>query len=235
MGAHDGHRKRLKERFLREGAERLQEHELLELLLFYAIPRSDTNETAHALLSRFGSIAGVAAAPLEALEAVPGVGANAATLIKTVDAVRQRIDRADEQGTMRILVSEDAAAILEKRFRGLDRECVYLLCIDARRRVLCCEQIASGSLSEVEISVRSVAELALRNGAQGVIVAHNHPDAPALPSREDELVTIQIMKALATIGVTLIDHIIVSDTEYYSMADNGALVATQGITYMNDY
>ena len=235
MGVHDGHRKRLKVRFLQEGAERLRDHELLELLLFYAIPRSDTNETAHALLSRFGSIAGVASAPAEALETVPGVGKNAALLLKAVAAVHRRIERADEQGGTRILVSEDAAAFLEKRFRGADKECVYMVCIDARRRVLCCEQIASGSLSQVEISVRGIAERALRNGAQGVIVAHNHPDGPALPSREDELVTGQILKALATIGVTLIDHIIISDTEYYSMADNGAFIATQGISYQNEY
>ena len=120
--------------------------------------------------------------------------------------------------------SGDAAAFLAPRYRDADCERVFLLCLDGRRRVICCEEVASGIPTQVELSVRRVVELALRNGAHGVVLSHNHPDAPPIPSREDEVVTLQISEALASIGITLVDHIILSDAEYISMADSGILV-----------
>ena len=223
MGVHDGHRKRMKARFRERGADELRDHELLELLLFYAIPRSNTNELAHSLIERFGSLQGVLDAPMEALCTVPGVGEHAAMLHKTTAAVHRRVLLRDADEARVMQTSDDAAAFLMPRFRGLDCECVCVLCLDSRKRIISCEEIARGVPTQVEISVRQVVELALRNGAQGVILSHNHPNAPALPSREDEMVTLQVSKALATIGITLVDHIILSDSEYLSMADSGAL------------
>lgn len=223
MGVHDGHRKRMKARFRQQGAEGMRDHELLELLLYYAIPRSDTNAVAHALLERFDSLQGVLDAPAEALSMVPGVGDHAATLLRVMAAVHSRVGHQTASGARTITTSEDAAAYLAPRFQKADCECVYLLCLDGRRRVSSCELVASGVPTQVEISVRTVAELALRNAAKGVILSHNHPDAPAIPSREDEMVTLQISEALAALGITLVDHIILSDSEYVSMADSGVL------------
>lgn len=228
MGAHDGHRKRLKARFRQEGDKKLRDHELLELLLFYAIPRCDTNELAHTLIERFGSLGGVLSAPETALGAVPGVGANAALLLNVVSALRDRVNLQSETQDRQIRTSADAAAFLEPRYRNLDCECVYLLCLDGRSRVICCEELARGVATQVEISVRAVVEFALHNKAKGVILAHNHPDALPFPSREDEAVTLQILQALSTIGITLVDHIILSDTEYTSMADCGMLSNARG-------
>ena len=227
MGLHDGHRERLKARFRTEGADRLQDHELLELLLFYAIPRSDTNEIAHKLLLRFGSLQGVLEAEIPALCTVEGVGENTATLLKSVSALYQRTELRAAQ-TVRVLSSAaDAAEWLAPRYRNLDCECVYLLCLDGRRRILSCQEIARGVPTRVEISVRTVVETALKNAAKAVILAHNHPDAPAAPSREDEMITLRVSEALATVGITLMDHIILSDSEYVSMADSGILAHTR--------
>lgn len=227
MGVHDGHRKRMKARFRERGPDELRDHELLELLLFYAIPRSNTNELAHGLLERFGSLRGVLDAPIEALCTIPGVGEHAAMLLKATAAVHRRVLLRDADEARVMETSDDAAAFLMPRFRGLDCECVYVLCLDSRKRIICCEELARGVPTQVDISVRQVVELALRNGAQGVILSHNHPNAPALPSREDEMVTLQVSRALATIGITLVDHIILSDSEYLSMADSGALSAAR--------
>ena len=227
MGVHDGHRKRLKARFLQDGANGLRDHELLELLLFYAIPRSDTNAMAHSLLDRFGTLQGVLDAPVDALETVPGVGAHAAVLLKTVAALHDRVTLSTDESDRLLMTSADAAAFLAPRYRDVDCECVYMLCLDGRRRVTCCEEVARGAQTQVEISVRKVVELALRNRAQGVILAHNHPDGSPLPSREDEIVTLQISQALSTIGIALVDHIILSDAEYLSLADCGILSNTR--------
>lgn len=227
MGVHDGHRKRMKARFRQEGADTLRDHELLELLLFYAIPRADTNAIAHALLSRFGSLRGVFEAPVEALGTVPGVGEHAATLLKVMSAVHGRVQRQAMTASRTLSTSADAAAYLAPYFQDADCECVYLLCLDGRKRVTCCEEVARGVPTQVEISVRTVAELALRNAAKGVILSHNHPDAPPIPSREDEMVTLQVSEALSALGITLVDHIILSDAEYISMADSGILTHTR--------
>lgn len=223
MGAHDGHRKRLKARFRTLGDDALRDHEILELLLFYAIPRADTNATAHALIDRFGSLGGVFQAPAEALSTVPGVGEHAATLLKAVFSISSRIQIRESECDRVVDGSAAAAAFLAPRYHGLDCECVYLLCLDGRKRVTCCVEIARGATTQVEISVRKVVEVALHNGARGVILAHNHPDAAPIPSREDEIVTLQVSQALATIGITLVDHIVLSDSEYVSMADCGIL------------
>ena len=223
MGVHDGHRKRMKSRFRQEGAGAMRDHELLELLLFYAIPRADTNSIAHALLVRFGSLRGVLEAPVDALGNVPGVGEHAATLLKVMSAVHGRVQEQAMTGPCTLATSADAAAYLAPRYQDVDCECVYLLCLDGRRRVTCCEEVARGAPTQVEISVRTVAELALRNAAKGVILSHNHPAAPPIPSREDEMVTLQISEALSALGITLVDHIILSDEEYISMADSGIL------------
>ena len=227
MGAHDGHRKRLKARFRTLGDDALRDHEILELLLFYAIPRADTNATAHALIDRFGSLGGVFQAPAEALSTVPGVGEHAATLLKAVFSISSRIQIRESECDRVVDGSAAAAAFLAPRYHGLDCECVYLLCLDGRKRVTCCVEIARGATTQVEISVRKVVEVALHNGARGVILAHNHPDAAPIPSREDEIVTLQVSQALATIGITLVDHIILSDTEFISMADRGILSHTR--------
>ena len=223
MGAHDGHRKRLKARFLSEGPDALRDYELLELLLFYAIPRADTNVMAHTLLDRFGSLSGMFRAPIDALCTVPGIGEHAAVFLKTLSAIHARVLLQGRSGDHILDDSAAAAAFLAPRFHGLDCECVYLTCLDGRRRVISCEELSRGVPTQVEISVRKVVELALHNGAQGVLLAHNHPGAAPIPSREDEIVTLQVGQALSTIGIALVDHIILSDSEYVSMADCGIL------------
>ncbi len=228
-GTHDGHRKRLKERFLQTGLRGFAPHEALELLLCYAIPRKDTNGIAHRLIDTFGSFERVLNADYEALKRVEGVGENSALLIKlTLESCKyylasQRDERFTAASTTK--TAEFSATL----FAGEVNEVSYLLCFDMRQRLINCTKLAEGSVNATEISVRRVVELAALHRAATVILVHNHPDGVAMPSAADISTTKRIFAALAEIGVTLDDHIIVgAGGETISFAENGGMLRIKG-------
>ena len=223
MGLHDGHRQRKKEQFLQHGLDGFADHEVLELLLFYAIPRRDTNELGHRLLEKFGSLDGVLSAPAEELRKVEGVGENAAAFLSLLGAVRQRLCR--ESMKDRIVGSvEEAGDLFLTLLRHERREVLYLACLDAKGKLLNCRRLSSGTMSMTAVSVREVVETALRCDASRVVLGHNHPSGVALPSEEDRQVTLQIQQALRTMSITLMDHIVVADGDFVSMAASGMLL-----------
>ncbi len=223
MGIHDGHRERLRNSFLEHGLQAMTDIQALELLLFYALPRRDTNELAHLLLKRFGSLDGVFAASREELCETEGIGDNAAALLALVPAImkKSRLSRAER--TRPIRSSADAAGYLLPYFIGERDEVVFMLCLDSGRTVICCEEMGRGVVNVVEASVRRMVEKALRVKAVSVILAHNHPGGVALPSREDERFTRSLYNALETVGIRLEDHLIITDDSYLSIADSGML------------
>lgn len=221
MSIHDGHRQRLKQRFLEAGLDRFTEIQVLEILLFYAIPRKDTNPIAHALLDRFGSLAQVLEAPVEELCKVPGVTANAATLLRLTRETGKYY-QLSRNSRMEVLPTlEDCAAYLVPHFYGSTTESVYLLCLDAKCKVLCCREIGEGSVNSTGISVRKVVETALMAKASSVVLAHNHPSGVAIPSNEDICTTRKIAMALHAVDIRLVDHVIVGDDDYVSLAQSG--------------
>lgn len=225
MGQHEGHRIRMKRRFLRHGLENFDDHNVLELLLFYAIPRQDTNLLAHRLMDTFGSLDGVFEAEVEALMAVEGIGENAAALIRLVpEAARRYLMAKSEVGHI-LNDSESAGRYFLPRFINCRNETVYLACLDAKLEVLDCREIGSGSVNSAHVDVRSIVQTALRQNASAVILAHNHTSGIALPSQEDEMATLQLQKALELVGVDLVDHIIVAGDDFVSLSDNGLLRA----------
>ena len=218
---HTGHRARLKAQFLQSGLDALTDIQVLELLLFYANPRRDTNPIAHRLLNQFGSLSAVLDAPPELLEKVNGVGENAALLLHLVPCVCRRylIDRASYEQVLDS--TEKAGAFLVPYFFGARDEMVYLLCLDAKCKVLDCRMLSVGGINTASVSVRKIVEAALACNATSVVLAHNHTSGIALPSREDEATTRQIRTALDAVGILLADHIIVADDDFVSMADSG--------------
>ena len=223
MTTHEGHRQRLRRRFLLEGLDNFDEVQVLELLLFYAIPRRDTNPIAHALLEQFGSLSGVLEAPVSALAQVPGMGENGATLLQLVTAASRyyMIQRSSAGQVLNTV--ERCGAYLTPRFFGLRDEAVCALCLDAKCGLISCKEVGRGVVNAAEVSVRAIVETALSQKAVSVILSHNHVDAYALPSREDELTTRRIRDALLLVGITLADHIIVCGEDYVSFADSGLL------------
>jgi DNA repair protein RadC len=218
-GTHEGHRARMKERFRGHGLDNFNDINALELLLFYAAPRRDTNGLAHALLERFGSFSAVMEADERELLTVPGIGENAVTLLRLIPAVSRRymLDKTPSSEPI------DSAAAAGRYFVPLymyeKEEVVYALLLDARKCPIRCEELSRGTVDAAEIQTRRLAELALGHHASAVILSHNHPSGVALPSEEDGEVTERIRRALDLLGVELADHIIVAGCEYVSMRE----------------
>ena len=221
MGIHDGHREKMRQRFLKSGLDAFADHEALELLLYYAIPRRDTNPIAHALMERYGSLSAVLAAPVEDLKKVEGVGESAAILLKLAPQLYRKAKMSDaEQETILSSVERVGAYLLE-RFAGEKNEVVYQLCLDREGKLLVCKKLGEGGVTSADLDIRRLVENALLTGASSVVLAHNHPSGVALPSRDDYAATDRAKTALAVVGVALTDHIIVADGDFVSMADSG--------------
>ncbi|MBQ9329367.1 MAG: DNA repair protein RadC [Oscillibacter sp.] len=223
MGIHDGHREKMRRRFLTGGLDSFADHEALELLLYYAIPRRDTNPIAHALMEHYGSLAAVLSAPAEDLARVEGVGASAAVLLRLVPQLcrKARISEAERETVLS--TTERAGAYLLERFADERHEVVYQLCLDRKGKLLTCKRLGEGGIASAELDIRKAVENAILSSASTVILAHNHPSGVALPSQEDYAATDRIRAALATVNICLRDHIIVADGDFVSMADSGYL------------
>lgn len=221
MGMHDGHRERMKRRFNEHGLENFDDVNILELLLFYALPRGDTNPLAHRLLDRFGSISAVFDAPIAELTKVEGVGENTATLIRLIPQLSRRY-MISRSAFDNILDSTDAIGrYIVPRFYGEKDEVVYLISLDAKLKVINSRCIARGQAETVGFSIRKAVETALAANASAAVLAHNHTSGIALPSTEDRESTERLFGALAAVDIVLLDHIIVADDDYVSLADNG--------------
>ena len=217
---HEGHRARVKKRFLEEGLDHFSDIQALELLLFYAIPRADTNPIAHRLLEHFGSLSQVLEANPEELKKISGVGENGALLLNLIPQMGRfyMTDRASAPGVLTTL--EQCAQYLMPRFFGRKLETVFLLCLDAKCKVLCCREVGEGGTNSACISIRRVVETALGVNATSVVLAHNHPSGVALPSPEDIQTTRRVAMALQAVEIVLVDHIIVADDDYVSIAQS---------------
>lgn len=218
---HDGHRQRLKKNFLDNGLSGFYDHNVLELLLFYTIPRRDTNELAHTLINTFGSLSAVFDAPYEELIKVDGVGDNTASLIKLLTPLYGRYLEDKHSNCTTILSTEDAGRYFTAKYIGNNNiETAMLLCLDNKGSVINCDIISKGSVKMAEITSRKVVEVALKNNSSSVILAHNHPGGVAVPSSADVDVTRNLVKMLSSLDIKLRDHIIVADQDYFSMADS---------------
>lgn len=221
MSIHEGHRQRLKERFRSEGLDSFTDVQVLELALFYCIPRKDTNPIAHALLEHFGSLSQVLEASVEELQKVNGISENAAVYLSMLTQIGRYylVDRSQREVILPTI--DKCGAYLVPYFFGRPTETVFLLCLDAKCKVLCCREVGQGSVNSAGISVRKIVETALGANATTVVMAHNHPSGLALPSPEDIQTTRRVAAALQAVEVNLADHIVVADGDYVSMRQSG--------------
>jgi DNA repair protein RadC len=214
---HKGHRERLKNRFLRDGLRGFEPHQILEMLLFYAIPRKDTNPIAHELINTFGNLSGVLKASYDDLLKVKGVTPGAATLICFCGQIIREYYDSELSKDMILDSAEKMGQFILPKFFGEHNEKVLMVCLDNKCKVLHTSFISEGSINATQISVRRILEQAIRNHATAVVVAHNHPSGFALPSVEDQKTTKILTNALNVAGIQLVDHLIVADDDYVSL------------------
>ena len=214
---HAGHRQRIRERYEQQGLAGFAEHEVLELLLTFAIARKDVNPLAHELIAQFGSLAAVLEADKRELMRVNGVGENTAALITLMPQLLG-LYRRSAMGEKPVITNiSEARHYCQSLFFGEHEEKVYLLCLDQAGRVLHPVLLRKGTVDEVNIYPREVVEMALRYRAHTVLLTHNHPSGSASPSQADLSVTLRIAHVLNAIGISLMDHLILAENEVISM------------------
>lgn len=221
MGMHAGHRERVRQRYLETGLRGFDDVNVLELLLFYAMPRQDTNPVAHALLERFGSLQGVLEASIRELKTVHGVGENTAILLSLIPEISRRYMLRKRPQRAVIGSVEDLFDYVLPLFTYHTEEYLYLISLDAGNRVLDCTEIASGAVDAVDLNARKLLSIALEKRASKIVLTHNHPSGILVPSPEDVAITHALQDALKVFDIELMDHIIVGDGECCSMRKDG--------------
>lgn len=220
---HAGHRERIRERARREGLAAFSEHEVLELLLTYAIPQKDVNPLAHALIARFGSVGNVLGADENELTSVKGIGANAALLLNLLPQLMcyYQLSALGDKPVVSNLAQ--ARQYCEPLFLGVREERLYMVCLNKSGQVLHVTLLHTGTVDEVALYPRVVVQTALRHDAHAVLLAHNHPSGIIEPSTADRKATLIATRALETMGIALVDHLIFAGGEAYSMTRRALL------------
>lgn len=213
---HEGHRQRLTDRYYSEGFEGFAEHEMLEFLLFFVLPRVDTNIIAHRLIKTFGSLAGVLDADPKDLERVNGIGKKAAAFLSVFPDALRAYERSRLGKRPAIRSIKDACDYARSLLFGKPYEQFYMIWLGTQNRVIHAERLSEGSVCESPVYISRIAAAALRHHAVKCVVAHNHPGGSVQPSAADIRTTQDILATLHTLGIELVDHIIISDNEAFS-------------------
>ena len=214
---HTGHRDRLRRRLRAEGMASFTEHEVLELLLMYAIPQRDVNPLAHALIERFGSLAAVLEADESELMRVRGVGEHAAMLLSMMPALIGRYHQSKLGARHVVTNPAQAHTYCRTLFAGVREERLYAICLDKAGHVIHPALMAQGTLDEVRVYPRQLVEIAVRYHAYNLLLAHNHPGGHCAASQSDIDATLGAARALQLINVNIVDHIVICSAGAYSM------------------
>ena len=208
---HEGHRQRVKNRFLKHGLDSFEDHQVLETLLFYAVPKKDTNEIAHLLLNTFGSLDKVFEADYADLIKVKGIGENTASLIKFSQMLSRRyiFSTFDEDGEIRLNEPKVVQEYCRNLFKGEKNEVVYAIALDSELYLIEMMKINSGAPNRVDVPFRTLTDFAIKSNCTRMMLAHNHPNGSKIASRNDVEATEDIAEQLASIDVELVDHIVV--------------------------
>jgi DNA repair protein RadC len=221
----EGHRKRLRERFVRSGFDGFHDHEVLELLLTFVIPRRDVKPLAKVLLNEYGSLAAVFDAPHNGLQETSGIGPQAATLIAAVPRLfdRYQQDRWKRAAEKRLVKTDDAVFLLRSELETERSEVFCILALNSKNVLLATEKVQKGSVNRTAVFPRLVVEAIVKHRATAAILAHNHPGGDPSPSAADRQLTRKLKKLLNELDIHVHDHIIIAGPHYYSFAEQGEL------------
>lgn len=217
----EGHRERLRQRFLAAGLDGFLDYEVIELLLTLATPRKDCKDAAKRALEKFKTLQGVLEADSPELLEVPGIGPKNMFGIKLVKAVSERFLAKKVMTRDAIVNSRDLYTYLNGAIRDKTRECFMAIFLDSKNRVIGMETLFEGTLTASGVYPREVVRAALQHHAAALILAHNHPSGEPRPSGEDMAITRQLVFAGRIMGITVHEHVIIGDSRYFSFADQG--------------
>jgi len=217
----DGHRNRLREKFLEFGLSGFHDYEIVELLLTLATPRKDCKDTAKKVFEKFKSLPLVFEASTEELLSVKGIGPKNILGIKLIKAVSERYLEKKILGKEHIHNSQDLFNYLYQTLRDRAQECFSVLFLDAKNRVINSKILFKGTLTESAVYAREVVKEALEQRAAALVFAHNHPSGDPEPSTVDIHITRRLLFACKVVGITVHEHIIIGDNRYFSFADQG--------------
>lgn len=217
---HEGHRQRMKERFINSGGANFQEHEILEMLLYYSFPRIDTNSIAHTLINSFGSLSAVLDADISELIKIKGISYNTAVLIKLMPKISELYLMEEHE---KDILSTSAAVkkFFIHFFVGSKNEELRIAGLNEDLTVKAKKLLYEGSINSVTLNIRKIIEFSYSNNCDKIIIGHNHPNGIARPSKDDIIATEELKTSLRRVGITLLDHIITADGKAISMYDEG--------------
>ena len=216
------HRERLRNKFLR-AADALEDYELLELLLSYAIPRRDVKPVAKELLKHCGNLPGIMSADMESLTAVSGIGSGSALLVMLIKEIEARTLMAELKKKKRINSPDEVVAFAQKKLGAERNEAFMIIYVNSRNGIEGYEIINEGTVNMAVVYPRNIIKNALQHNAVAIIAVHNHPTGECDPSASDLHLTEQIEKAASSMDIKLLDHIIVGRNTYFSMKEEGLL------------
>jgi len=217
----EGHRGRLREKFMMSGLAGFHDYEVVELLLTLATPRKDCKEPAKAALKRFGTLQGVFEAPSEELQEIKGIGPRNVFGIKLVNAVSNRYLQKKVVGKDPIHSSKELFDYLYHSLRDKTREIFKVVFLDAQNRVISIKTLFEGTLTAGSVYPREVVKAALQQNAAALFLVHNHPSGTPRPSPEDTRLTRRLVHACRVMDITIHEHLIIGDNTYFSFADHG--------------
>ncbi|MFI3169312.1 MAG: JAB domain-containing protein [Faecalibacterium sp.] len=220
---HDKHRKRVYQEIAAGGIDHWPEHRVMEYLLFFCTPRGDTNPLAHRLIERFGSFAGVLEATEAQLCTVEGVGPSTARFLHAFPAIDRYYIKNKTQKGLRLVTTQVRVEYIMPLFRGRKTEAFYMIAMDERAKLIKPILLTEGSSGSVHVPIPKVVHEAAMSGASCVLFAHNHPNTLAIPSQDDITATGNIIRALGLLEIRVLDHIIVSNEDYFSLFDQEKL------------
>lgn len=219
INLHKGHRARVRARYINSGLDSFEDHEVLELLLYYCYPQIDTNEIAHKMIRTFGSLHNLFGSnPLDIMKEC-NVTENVAVLVSLTPDLSKRYS-IGRWGKKEVLnTTADLGAFAKTLFAGYMCEYFHVICLDSQNQLLKVEMIREGTVDAVEVYIREVVEIAFRHKASGVVLAHNHPSGYLKASKKDIEITKSVAIVLTPMKITLVDHIIVGGKKYLSFIE----------------
>jgi len=216
---HEGHRKRVKTRYLAEGLDAFEDHQVLEMLLFFCIPMKDTNELAHKMIKEFGSLAGLFEADPKDISKRCGVSENTSIMVSIIPSLARRYFKGKWGDKPILNSSSKAGEYAVSLFAGRTYESFFVICLDAQSRVNYAALVHEGTINEAPVYPRLIVEAALQYQANSVMLAHNHPGGSLQASTSDIDATRRITVALESISINVVDHIIVAGDKYLSFKE----------------